>query len=197
MEFITSICPRMHGWGKGSGWKSDPEPLGWHRGHTYNSAPNNKRGRARREWQDTMWHPTNYSNAWGARTAAVQWIRSEQQTQPCGYSIQIWWVRVLWRCSSNLMYVICILYAVCAVRQLLWARLPFNDPTERKTLHVGLHCGESYHSLKFQFLPGYQLDKIWCALLSSGPACGSRWLTSIYLFLYRSDGISVAILGSS
>ena len=129
--------------------------------------------------------------------AAVQWIRSEQQTQPCGYSIQIWWVRVLWRCSSNLMYVICILYAVCAVRQLLWACLPFNDPTERKTLHVGLHCGESYHSLKFQFLPGYQLDKIWCVLLSSGPACGSRWLKSIYLFLYRSDGISVAILGSS
>ena len=50
---------------------------------------------------------------------------------------------------------------------------------------------------KFRFLTGYQLDKIWRALLSSRPACGGRWLKSIFLFLYRSNSISVAVLGSS
>ena len=42
---------------------------------------------------------------------------------------------------------------------------------------------------KFQFLhvPGYLLDKIWHALLLSGPACGSRWLRSGSLFLYCSE----------
>ena len=51
-----------------------------------------------------------------------------------------------------------------------------------------------YH--KFQYLPGYQVDKNWRALLSNGPEYGSRWLKSV-LFLSRSDSISVALLGSN
>ena len=50
---------------------------------------------------------------------------------------------------------------------------------------------------KFWFLTGYQLHKIWRALLSSRPVCGGRWLKSVFLFLYHSNSISVAVLGSS
>ena len=50
---------------------------------------------------------------------------------------------------------------------------------------------------KFRFLPGYKLDKNWCVLLSSGSMCWGRWLKSVFLFLYRSDGISAVLLGSS
>ena len=52
---------------------------------------------------------------------------------------------------------------------------------------------------KFRFLhvSGYQLDKNWCAVLSSGLACRDWWLKSVFLFIHRSDSFSVALLGSS
>ena len=62
-------------WGYVGATPTTPPPTidkGWHQG----------------EWQDTMWHLTNCPNAWGARTAVVRRVGSEQQTQPCGHSIQ-------------------------------------------------------------------------------------------------------------
>ena len=50
---------------------------------------------------------------------------------------------------------------------------------------------------KFWFLPGYQVDKNWRAVRSNGPACGGQLLKSVLLFLYCTDDISVALLGSS
>ena len=38
----------------------------------------------------------------------------------------------------------------------------------------------------FRFIPGYQLDKNWRTLLSSGSACRGWWLQSIVSFLYQS-----------
>ena len=32
---------------------------------------------------------------------------------------------------------------------------------------------------------------------TSGPACGGQWLKSVFLFLYHSDDISVALRGSN
>ena len=51
-----------------------------------------------------------------------------------------------------------------------------------------IYCFDSYLATS--------LTKFDAVLLLSRPTCGGRWLKSI-LFLYRSDGISVAVLGSS
>ena len=79
-------------------------------------------------------------------------------------------------------------------RQLLNVCLPFSDSNEQKRSMWPCNIVRAIVYRKFRLLTHYQLDKNW---LSSGSTCGDEWLNSIFLFLYCSDGILVAVLGSS
>ena len=73
--------------------------------------------------------------------------------------------------------------------------LAFRDSREQKKRSNG--PAPSWKLLssvpEFRFRPGYQVDKFWCVLLSSGPTCRGWWLKSISLFLHHSNCISVAL----
>ena len=81
---------------------------------------------------------------------------------------------------------------VATAWQLLNACLPFNEWKCSMSLFIILKA-IIHH--KFWFLPCCQFDKIWHALLWSGPNMWpDQWLMSTFLFLYCSNGVSVSCM---